>query len=203
MTAVGWEVAGIEFDPEAAAKAKEVTPNIFVGDPSEARFPDRGFDLVTAFHVVEHLPDPLGALRNMLRWVATGGLVIVEVPNVGGWGGRLFEGYWSGLDFPRHLVHFTPQTFGLMVEQAGGDIIGTIHKAKPRYLIRSLRFLLRDRTGFAARWARSFVGSPIGEGALKLVLELVLPLAEATGRGEAVRYFIRRTGEKPAWYDAP
>ena len=89
MSALGWETSGIEFDPEAAAKALQVTPRIFVGDPTEAPFPDHHFDVITAFHVLEHLPDPLGTLRNMIRWMAPGGLIIVEVPNIGGWGGRL------------------------------------------------------------------------------------------------------------------
>lgn len=39
MAAVGWEPAGVEFDREAAVKAKQVTPNVFVGDPTEALFP--------------------------------------------------------------------------------------------------------------------------------------------------------------------
>ena len=79
-----------------------------------------------------------------------------------------------------------------MVERAGGEIVRAFHKSKPRYLIRSLRFRLRNGGGPLA-----------GEGILKLALELVLPLAEATGRGEAVRFFIRRSGEQSAWYDAP
>ncbi len=192
MSALGWEVSGIEADPEAAAKARQVTPRIFVGDPTEAAFPDGHFDVATAFHVLEHLPDPLGTLRKMIRWTAPGGLIIVEVPNVGGWGGRLFGRYWSGLEFPRHLIQFTPATMGRMVEFAGGTVVRTFHKSKPRYLIRSLRFLLKDGRG-----------PLVGEGVLKLFLELLLPLAEATGHGEAVRFFIRRAGEERAWYDAP
>lgn len=190
MKALGWETSGIELDPDAAAKARLVTPRIVVGDPAEVSFPDAGFDVVTAFHVLEHLPDPLGALRNMVRWTAPGGVIIVEVPNVGGWGGRLFGRYWSGLEFPRHLIQFTPETMSAMVARAGGRIVRTFHKAKPRYLIRSLRFRLRDGRGPAARWAGAVVSSRLGEGALKLALELLLLLAEATRRGEAVRYFI-------------
>lgn len=81
MKAIGWRVSGIELDPEAAATAKTVTPDIVIGDPSTVTLPAHGFDLITAFHVIEHLPDPLGALRNMLGWLAPGGLMIVEVPN--------------------------------------------------------------------------------------------------------------------------
>ena len=96
MSEIGWTVAGVEFDAAAARKARTVTSEIFEGDPMDAPFAPGRFDVVTAFHVIEHLPDPLGTLRRMLEWLAPGGLVIVEVPNVAGVGGRLFGRYWSG-----------------------------------------------------------------------------------------------------------
>lgn len=192
MVAVGWEVSGIEFDPEAAAKARTVTPRIFVGDPVDADFPPESFDVVTAFHVIEHLPDALGALRNMVRWLAPGGLMIVEVPNVAGVGGALFGRYWSGLDFPRHLIHFTPATMRAMVERAGGRVVRAVHKTKPRYLTRSLRHMMRERGGPGARVVLGVIDSKIGRGVVKLGLELTLPLFRVLGRGEAVRYFICR-----------
>jgi SAM-dependent methyltransferase len=192
MGAVGWQLTGIEVDAEAAARAREVTPNVFVGDPTEAPFPEGSFDLITAFHVIEHLPDPLGALRNLVRWLAPGGLIIVEVPNAAGWGARLFGRYWSGLDFPRHLVHFTPATMRAMVEKAGGAVLREVHRTKPRYFIRSLRHGLRDGSGVGSRVGLALVTSRLGGGLLKLVLELLMPLARPLKRGEAVRYFIGR-----------
>lgn len=41
------------------------------------------FDLVTCFHVVEHLRDPVAAMRQMAEWVVPGGLVYIEVPDLG------------------------------------------------------------------------------------------------------------------------
>jgi SAM-dependent methyltransferase len=192
MGAVGWRLAGVELDPEAAATARTVTPDVFVGDPLDAPFAAGAFDLVTAFHVLEHLPEPRETLRAMLRWTAPGGLVIVEVPNVAGVGARLFGRYWSGLDFPRHLVHFTPATMRAMVERAGGRVVRETHRTKPRYWTRSLRHLLRDRRGAAAGAALAALEHPVGRGALKAALEALMPLGRALRRGEAVRYVIRR-----------
>jgi SAM-dependent methyltransferase len=190
MSEIGWKVAGVEFDAAAARKARAVTPEIFEGDPMEAPFAPGRFDVVTAFHVIEHLPDPLGTLRRMLEWLAPGGLVIVEVPNVGGVGGRLFGRYWSGLDFPRHLTHFSPRTMTAMVERAGGRVVAARHRTKPRYLIRSLHHLFADGSGSAAAAGLAVVDSRLGKGALKLGLEVTLPLARGLGLGEAVRYSI-------------
>ncbi len=191
MTAVGWTCAGIELDPEAAARARQVTPDVFTGDPIDAPFPAASFDLVTAFHVLEHMPDPLGVLRRMLEWLAPGGSAIVEVPNVHGVGGRLFGRYWSGLDMPRHLVHFTPATMAALTERAGGRVETAAHRTKPRYLLRSLQHLLADHDGRGARLARGLVAHRAVGGVLKLALELTMPLARPLGYGEAVRYVIR------------
>lgn len=192
MKAVGWRVSGVEIDPVAAGKARSVTPDVFVGDPVDAPFAAGAFDVVTSFHVVEHLPRPLPALERMLGWLAPDGLMIVEVPNVAGAGGRLFGRYWSGLDFPRHLVHFTPATMAAMVERAGGRVVATSHRTKPRYLTRSLRHWLRDQPGARHRLTLAALDSRLGRGAAKLALELVMPVNRPLGLGEAVRYFIRR-----------
>jgi SAM-dependent methyltransferase len=190
MKEIGWQVAGIEFDELAARKARDITPDVFVGDPMDAPFLPGRFDVVTAFHVIEHLPAPLGTLRRMLEWLAPGGMAIVEVPNVAGVGGRAFGRYWSGLDFPRHLTHFTPETMGAMVERAGGRVSAARHRTKPRYLIRSVRHALADRPGPLASLGLALVDSRLGRGAMKLVLEATLPLARHLRLGEAVRYTI-------------
>jgi SAM-dependent methyltransferase len=196
MAAVGWRVSGIELDPEAAAKARTVTTNVVVGDPAEVTLPANSFDLVTAFHVVEHLPDPAGAVRNMLRWLAPGGLMVIEVPNVGGWGGALFGRHWSGLDFPRHLIHFTPATMRALVERCGGRIVDEWHWSKPRWIIRSVRFALAARGGAPARLALSALDSRLGGGLVKLALEIALKAAGPARRGEVARYFIRHAGSR-------
>lgn len=192
MQSVGWRVAGIELDAAAASKARAVTPEIFEGDPTAAPFARHRFDVITSFHVVEHLPEPRAALARMLDWLSPDGVMIVEVPNVGGVGGRIFGRYWSGLDFPRHLTHFTPATMTAMVERAGGRVVDVRHRTKPRWLIRSGRHWLRDRPRASARWALAALDSRAGAGFVKLGLELALPLARRAGLGEMAQFVIRR-----------
>src|SRR5207244_4432781 len=84
-------------------------------------------------------------VRRMLEGLAAEGLVIVEVPNAGGLGARLFGRAWSGLELPRHLSHFTPETLERTVRKAGGRVVWCWHQAKPRYYLWSLSHVLRDR----------------------------------------------------------
>jgi SAM-dependent methyltransferase len=182
--ALGWTVAGIEVDGEAAAKARRFTDELHVGDLLSAPFAAGRFDVVTAFHVLEHVPDPVRAVRRMLAWLAPGGLLIVEVPNAGGLGAALFGRAWSGLELPRHLSHFTPDTLGRLVARAGGRVVWCWHQAKPRYYLWSLGHAFRD-----AGWPRLARQVERGalRGPLKLLLELTLPLAVRAGRGEVIR----------------
>jgi len=182
--ALGWRVAGIEMDDAAAAKARRFTDELHVGDVLTAPFAPGRFDVVTAFHVLEHVPDPVAAARRMLDWLAPGGLLIVEVPNAGGLGARLFGGAWAGLELPRHLSHFTPATLEAVIEKAGGAVVWTWHQAKPRTYLWSLSAWLSDR-GWSAL-ARATELRPV-YGALKLGLEVVVPLVRRARRGEAIR----------------
>jgi SAM-dependent methyltransferase len=181
--ALGWQVAGVEVDEAAAKKARRFSARVHTGDLLGAPFAPGEFDCVTAFHVLEHVPDPVLAVRRMLEWLAPGGILIVEVPNAGGLGARLFGRAWSGLELPRHLSHFTPATLGAVVARAGGTVIWGWHQAKPRYFLWSLGFWLRDRglDGLArtAEWRPVY-------GVLKLGLELTLPLARWAGGGVGV-----------------
>jgi len=182
--ALGWRVAGIEMDEAAAARARRFTETLHVGDALTAPFAPASFDVVSAFHVLEHVPDPVALVRRMLGWLAPGGLVIIEVPNAGGLGAWLFGRAWSGLELPRHLSHFTPDSLTRAVEQASGRVVWCWHQAKPRYYLRSLGHWLRDRG--CERLARATEWRPV-YGVLKLCLELTLPLARLVGRGEVIR----------------
>jgi len=79
-----------------------------------------------------------------------------------------------------------------MVERAGGRVVAARHSSKPRYLIWSLHHLLVMGSGRAAAAGLAVVESRLGRGALKLGLEVTLPLARRLGLGEVVRYSIVR-----------
>ena len=115
-----WQVNGVEINARAAQLAKEQRGlDVFPGRLEEAAFADQSFDAVTMWDVLEHVHDPLATLTEIYRILKPGGLVLARVPNLASWDARLFQRYWAGLDAPRHLYLFTPETLVQCIERAG------------------------------------------------------------------------------------
>ncbi len=116
----GLEVAGIEMSADADRARARLGLDVFRGTLKDylasAR---RRFGLVTAYHVVEHLFDPLAELRGMRPLLANDGLLAIVVPNAGSLQARTFQGRWAPNDLPRHTYFFTPRTLVAIIAAAG------------------------------------------------------------------------------------
>jgi SAM-dependent methyltransferase len=115
----GWRVDGIEYSDAAAALARGKGIAVHQGDLASAGFPSGAFDVVTLWHVLEHLPEPAAALAEVRRVLRPDGLLVVEVPDSASLTFRLCREHWFPLDVPRHLQHFTPATLGALLERVG------------------------------------------------------------------------------------
>lgn len=120
MQKLGWNVSGVEPDANAAMIARErLGVPVTIGTLEDADFLDDSFDAVTAHHVIEHMHDPFGFLREVLRILKPDGKLVVTTPNIESWGHRLFRKSWRGLEPPRHLHIFSPKTLRISAEQIG------------------------------------------------------------------------------------
>jgi SAM-dependent methyltransferase len=108
MAKRGWTVKGVDFD-EAAVNAARRLHGIDVRVGTADVFIDSGetFDVVTASHVVEHVPDPIEFLTQCRRLLKPGGCFVLRTPNVDSIGHRRYGRNWRGLEPPRHLHLFT------------------------------------------------------------------------------------------------
>lgn len=76
-------------------------------------------DIVTLFHVLEHVPDPFRFLRRVRALLERPGHLIVQVPNRASWQARWFGPRWYGLDCPRHICNFTEYSLLHLLGRAG------------------------------------------------------------------------------------
>ena len=78
----GWDVVGVDVSPFAASYAREkLGVNAIAGELEEAQFPDRHFDVITLWDVIEHFPDPIATLCEVRRILKDDGILFVDTPN--------------------------------------------------------------------------------------------------------------------------
>ena len=147
-----WELYGVDISEYAARIAQaQHQLNVHIGTLEEAAFPDAFFDVVTLWDVLEHLHRPAVTLREIHRLLKPEGLVIIRVPNGESIDAKVFQRYWAGLDAPRHLYVFSPQTLRELLEKNGFDVVDVIYGASwYTTLLLSLRFWFVAR-GISAR----------------------------------------------------
>jgi SAM-dependent methyltransferase len=121
----GWSVRGVEPERTAAGMARDRGLDVTVAKLEDSGLPERSFDVVSAFHVLEHQPDSRAFLESMARWVRPGGFVAVEVPNWHSVQRRRLGDRWTGLRPHEHLVHFTPATLAAAFRAAGIEPVRT------------------------------------------------------------------------------
>lgn len=115
----GCDVTGTEFSDDACRFAREVLKlPVRVGGLQELNFPENSFDVVTMWHVLEHVSDPRPTLAEVSRILKPGGLFLVAVPNFGSPEARLTQAGWFHLDCPRHLSHHTHESLSRILGEA-------------------------------------------------------------------------------------
>jgi 2-polyprenyl-3-methyl-5-hydroxy-6-metoxy-1,4-benzoquinol methylase len=159
---------GIELMPEAAEKARAMSPEIIVGDIEQVdlNFPDATFDAVIFSEVLEHLAWPDKVLKKIGPKLKPGALVLASSPNIAHWkiARDLVRGQFDpteiGIMDRTHLRWFTPTTYAAMFTNAGYDV----ERVWPIRPLKGSKKILATVTGrpslfwvqicLAARWRR-------------------------------------------------
>ena len=115
----GWDADGVDPSPTVVAAALHKGYPVRLGTLEELHCEPGSYDAVTMFYVLEHLRDPMGALRKVSDLLAPGGIVLIRVPHTTpivrllaplGMGGALY-------DPPFHLYDFSPGVLGEMLRR--------------------------------------------------------------------------------------
>ncbi|HEY3130584.1 MAG TPA: class I SAM-dependent methyltransferase [Acidobacteriota bacterium] len=117
-----WQRTGVEFNREVVDLVRSKVPGLqlVTGDIYSQELPNLSFDVITFWHVFEHLPDPRRVLHRVYRLLRPGGWLFLSVPNFDSWQARLFRRHWYAFDdVPRHLHHFSPRSLELLLQEAG------------------------------------------------------------------------------------
>jgi 2-polyprenyl-3-methyl-5-hydroxy-6-metoxy-1,4-benzoquinol methylase len=116
----GWDVSGVEVSPQAADIAKTFLPGkVFQGRLEDVPFPENDFDVITMFDVVEHLYDPVDALKKIWRLLKPDGIVYLLTPDCGSIYAKVMGKYWFEVKPKEHIYYFSEGTLRLLFEKSG------------------------------------------------------------------------------------
>ena len=142
-----WDLWGVEFDREAVRAAKAAGLNVKEGDLMTCDLPPGSFDLIRMGHFIEHVLDPMGALRRAFELLRLGGVLFGETPNTDCWDFKLFGRYWGGLAAPRHITLFNHRNLVQALERTGFTQIRITPKLRPVGWSAAIQNLLVDKVG--------------------------------------------------------
>jgi len=148
-----WKLYGVEMSPEEARTTEANSgAQVYVGGILDAPFPESSFDVITGFHVLEHVPQPIDVVIRLQKWLKPGGILYLHVPNIEALEARLFRSYWYGLELPRHLLHFAPASFRRLFAETDLDEI-YLQTLSRNHIEASVTYILddiRQKFGLAA-----------------------------------------------------
>lgn len=122
----GWDVLGFEPNTQAKALAEKKGINFI---ETIAELPDASFDVITMWHVLEHVPDLYWQLDQLKRICKPNGIIIIAVPNFKSYDAKHYKQFWAAYDVPRHLWHFSK----IGIQELFGSYNIQLLKTKPMW----------------------------------------------------------------------
>jgi SAM-dependent methyltransferase len=196
----GWDLYGIEMSTKSAKRAEaETGAKVFVGDILEAQFSPESFDVITCFDVLEHLYAPRRVMAKVGEWLKPDGIFYILVPNIDSAEAHVFGTYWHGLELPRHLFHYSPESLKFLAQSAGLREVSLETRRNPA-VGTSLRYVWDDVFGalgihptpVAYRAEASLPWRAARKLVRMTVLRTLLAMAPLAGSGESIHAIFRK-----------
>ena len=140
MQTAGWETVGLE--PDTDARKLTAAKHIEWFEPNHLfNFPEKQFDVITLWHVLEHVHDLHNYIIQIKKLLKKNGLLVIAVPNYTSTDATHYDAFWAAYDVPRHLYHFSPNAMKILLEKHQF----TIESIKPMWFDSYYVSLLSER----------------------------------------------------------
>jgi 2-polyprenyl-3-methyl-5-hydroxy-6-metoxy-1,4-benzoquinol methylase len=110
----GWNTIGVE--PSEKAKGIAIGKGIQFTDSTQ-ELESNSFDVITMWHVLEHVPDLEIQIKELKRLVKPNGTIIIAVPNFKSYDANYYGKFWAAFDVPIHFWHFSKTAIKLLFEK--------------------------------------------------------------------------------------
>ncbi|MGB5498627.1 MAG: class I SAM-dependent methyltransferase [Maribacter sp.] len=115
-----WDVQGVEPNEDAKIRAQEKGIDLCV---SLATLPDNKYDVITLWHVLEHIPNLNDEIKKLVALLNKKGTLVVAVPNFKSYDAQHYKNFWAAYDAPRHLWHFSKEAIEKLFSGHGMKVV--------------------------------------------------------------------------------
>ena len=154
----GWQIIGVEPNEKARniALQKGVT---YIGHTSELE--DHSVDVVTMWHVLEHVPDVNAQIKELKRLLKPAGTIVIAVPNFNSYDANYYGKFWAAYDVPRHLWHFSRLSIEKLFEREKLQLLETrpmffdsfyVSLLSEKYKTGKMNYLTAFLVGLQSNW---------------------------------------------------
>lgn len=116
----GFKVFGVE--PNEKARQLATKKGIALSRELES-FKGKSFDVITLWHVLEHLPNLEEQIKTIVSLLEPNGTLIIAVPNFKSFDAKHYGSFWAGYDVPRHLWHFSRSSISKIFANHGMELV--------------------------------------------------------------------------------
>lgn len=120
-----WNISGIEPNEQARQIANRKTNNSVFNINDLGKFKNHSFDVITLWHVLEHLPNLEQQVLTLKTLLKVNGILIVAVPNHKSNDAKHYKNFWAAYDVPRHLWHFNQDSISKLFALQNMQVVKT------------------------------------------------------------------------------
>jgi len=179
---IGWDCEGVEFNKGAVETCRSHGLKVTHGDLESAKFEDASFDLITASHVIEHVPDLHSFMKEIARLLKRGGQALIRTPNNEALGRKWFGSHWYADDVPRHLFHLSVANLDMIASRNNLSRVKLKLNTTPKNILNSVDYKTANK------------GRPSKKRRLRrFVAKIYVFMATLLGRGDEIYVIYEKT----------
>lgn len=131
----GWTISGIEPNDSARNIANSKTNNAVFKVEHLEKFKPKSFDVITLWHVLEHLPALDRQSELLKKLLKDNGTLIIAVPNYHSFDAKYYKEFWAAYDVPRHLWHFSQASINKLFATIAMEVVKTLPMTFDAYYV--------------------------------------------------------------------
>lgn len=118
----GWSAKGVEPSDNARSYASNKLGLSVETEDFIKNIPEKSFDVITMWHVLEHVPQLNDRMQQLKTILKDDGVLFIALPNYNSWDAKHYSSFWAAWDLPRHLYHFSKETFSQLAKKHNFNI---------------------------------------------------------------------------------